>query len=208
MSNIFNLFKTINHTKNKISPIEYLVVGLGNPGRQYENSKHNTGFLTIDYIAETLSVKIDQIKFQSLIADAMISDKHVLLMKPQTFMNLSGRAVIQAASFYKVPVQNIIVIYDDVSLLPGKIRIRKKGSAGGHNGIKSIISLLGSDDFPRIKVGVGSKPSDDWDLADWVLSPFTQKDREQIGLSFKKSYNSLKLIINNDYQSAMTQYNS
>ena len=152
--------------------VEYIVVGLGNAGTKYEGTRHNAGFIALDHLSQQLGVKIDRIKFKSLVTTCTISDKKVLLMKPSTYMNNSGLAVTEAMNFYKIPPENVIVIFDDISLETGKMRIRRKGSDGGHNGIKNIIYLSGSDQFPRIKLGVGHKP-EKWDLADWVLSHFT-----------------------------------
>lgn len=208
MSDIFDIFKSLNLNKTKPEPIKFLVVGLGNPGKQYENTRHNAGFMTIDYIAKKFSTTINRIKFNSLVSEVEVNNKRIMLMKPQTFMNLSGKAVQEAASFYKIPPENIIVIYDDISLDPGNIRIRRKGSAGGHNGIKSIIECIGSEKFPRIKVGVGKKPSSSWDLADWVLSSFSESDKDLIVSSFDKSYNSMLLMLEDKSEEAMNKYNS
>ena len=208
MENIFKIFEQLNKQNKPSVPIEYLVVGLGNPGSQYENTRHNAGFMTIDYIAKHLNINVDKLKFKSLIAEASVADKRVLLMKPQTFMNLSGQAVMEALSFYKIPIENVIVIYDDISLEPGKIRIRLKGSAGGHNGIKNIIYLSNKDTFPRIKMGVGKKPNQNWDLADWVLSSFCQSDKEKLDSSFEKAFASLKLLLNGKPEEAMNKFNS
>ena len=165
-------------SKNKTpsGPPEYLIVGLGNPGRQYELTRHNAGFLFADLLADKLSANINKIQFKSVTTVIDLSGKKCLLMKPQTFMNNSGEAVKQAAAFYKIPPEKIIVIFDDISLPCGKLRIRRKGSAGGHNGIKSIIYHLNSDNFPRIKLGVGEKPHPDYELADWVLSNFKKDE--------------------------------
>lgn len=189
-------------------PVEYIVVGLGNPGTQYEYTRHNAGFLSMQLIAERLNVKIDRVKFKSLCGDAMISGKRCLLMKPQTFMNKSGEAVIEAMNFYKVSAENVIVIYDDISLEPSHLRIRRKGTDGGHNGIKNIIYLSGRDDFPRIKVGVGKKPNPKYDLADWVLSTFTQSERELMMEAFEKAATSVEMIVGGKIDEAMNKFNS
>ena len=152
----------------KPSPIDFLIVGLGNPGRQYEGSHHNAGFLALDHLAKELGCEVARAKFQALTGQAALGGRKVLLMKPQTFMNLSGRAVAKAASFYKIPPEHCIILFDDISLAPGRLRIRAEGSAGGHNGIKSIIGELGPA-FPRVKIGVGERPRREIDLADWVL---------------------------------------
>ena len=170
-----SLFEKWKTNRSPSGAPEFLIVGLGNPGPKYEFTRHNAGFLCMDLLAQQLGVKIDRIKFKSVVADVAIEGSRCILMKPQTFMNNSGEAVRDAANFYKIPPEHIIILFDDISLPPGKLRIRRKGSDGGHNGIKSILYLLGSDQFPRIKLGVGAKPRPDYDLADWVLSTF-QKD--------------------------------
>ena len=208
MPDIFKLFKLIDSSNNKPSAIEYLVAGLGNPGKKYDKTRHNAGFMAIDYIKDKLCVKTEKQKFNALVSEATISGKRVLLLKPQTFMNLSGQSLEETCDFYKIPIENVIVIYDDISLEPGKIRIRRKGSAGGHNGIKSIISSLDGENFPRIKIGVGKKPNKDYDLASWVLSAFSKEDMEEVLCSLDKVYESLKLILEDDYEKAMNLYNS
>ena len=167
---ILDLFKKIE-SGNSLAhgKVEYIIAGLGNPGLQYVGTRHNVGFMTIDRFAEKNDVKINKMQFKGDCADIMIDEKRCLLLKPATYMNNSGESIEAAASFYKVQPENIIVLYDDISLPPGKMRIRRKGSAGGHNGIKSIIALTSSEEFPRIKIGVGEKPSKDYNLADWVL---------------------------------------
>ena len=174
MANIFDLFKQISKDSGQSGmPVEYIIVGLGNPGAQYGKTRHNAGFICIDALAERYSVRIDRAKFKAFIAEAVIGGKRTLLMKPQTFMNLSGEAVGEAARFYKIEPSHIIVLSDDISLDVGKLRVRRKGSAGGHNGLKSINAHIGSEEYPRIKIGVGQKPVADYDLADWVLSSFS-----------------------------------
>ena len=186
--------------------VEYIVAGLGNPDRKYENTRHNTGFIVLDKIADTLSVRIDRIKFKSLCATAQIGDKKVLLLKPSTYMNLSGQAVTEAMSFYKVPPEKTIIIFDDISLDVGKMRIRRKGSDGGHNGIKNIIYLSGSDAFPRIKIGIGHKP-EKWDLADWVLSSFSADELKKLNEAAEKSFDAVRLITGGNIDKAMNLYN-
>ncbi len=186
--------------------VEYIVAGLGNPDRKYENTRHNTGFIVLDKIADTLSVRIDRIKFKSLCATAQIGDKKVLLLKPSTYMNLSGQAVTEAMSFYKVPPEKTIIIFDDISLDVGKMRIRRKGSDGGHNGIKNIIYLSGSDAFPRIKIGIGHKP-EKWDLADWVLSSFSADELKKLNEAAEKSFDAVRLITEGNIDKAMNLYN-
>lgn len=187
--------------------IEYLIVGLGNPGKKYEMTRHNAGFLAVDLLAKEEGFEIKRLKFHSLIADEMIAGKRCLIMKPQTMMNNSGEAIYEAASYYNIPDENIIVIYDDISLDVGKTRIRRKGSAGGHNGIKSIISCLGSEDFPRVKVGVGKKPNARYDLVDWVLGEFPKDLTDDLNSALKNSIEAAKLIVNNEVDKAMNLYN-
>ena len=187
---------------------EYMIVGLGNPGRQYETTRHNAGFICIDRLADKHGIKINKLKFKSLMGDGRINGRRCLLLKPQTFMNLSGEAVRDAAEFYKIPAENIIVICDDISLDPGKMRIRRKGSAGGQNGMKNIIFHLNSDNFPRIKVGVGAKPNPEYDLADWVLSRFTKDDAEKIKAAAEKAATALEFMVEGDIDSAMSKVNS
>ncbi len=201
--------------KNKIypadaaaGPVEYLIVGLGNPDSKYQNTRHNAGFLAVDRIAEKVGVSVDRLKYKALTGTATIEGKRVLLMKPQTYMNNSGEAVQEAMSFYKIPMEKVLVIYDDISLDVGKMRIRRKGSDGGHNGIKSIIQLCGSDTFPRVKVGVGKKPHPAYDLADWVLSRFTEQERKDLSPVFDNCVDSAKLILGGQLDKAMNQFNS
>lgn len=194
--------------KNKAGgPISYMIVGLGNPGIKYQNTRHNVGFCAIDHIAKKLGVSADKLKFQGLYCRTKIDDDEVILLKPQTFMNESGKSVSQFASFFKISPENIIVIFDDVSLDVGKLRVRRKGSAGGHNGIKSIISCIGSENFPRVKIGVGKKPHPDYDLASWVLSSLPIKDRETIAQNNDNVYDAVSLIIKGDSEKAMAKYN-
>lgn len=187
---------------------EYLIAGLGNPGPKYEYTRHNAGFLCIDLLAQQLDAKIDRIKFKSIVADTTIDGRRCLLMKPQTFMNNSGEAVRDAANFYKIPPEHVIILFDDISLPPGKLRIRRKGSDGGHNGIKSIIYLLNSDQFPRVKLGVGAKPHPDYDLADWVLSPFQKDELPRMKEAMEKACEAVRLIVQDDMDHAMNLYNS
>ncbi|MEG2812992.1 MAG: aminoacyl-tRNA hydrolase [Oscillospiraceae bacterium] len=194
--------------KTSTNSVEFIIVGLGNPDKKYEKTRHNTGFMAVDELASELNIKIDKIKYKALIQTCEIGSHKCLLMKPSTYMNNSGEAVVMAMNFYKIPIQNVIVIYDDISLDVSKIRIRLKGSAGGHNGIKSIISLTGKDDFPRIKIGVGKKPHQDYDLADWVLSNFTKTELELLKETNKNILEIITYILNDDAQGAMNKYNS
>ena len=190
----------------KSSPCEYLVVGLGNPGSQYEATRHNVGFRAVDALAKEAGVKIDRAKFQALTAQATVGGVRVL-MKPQTYMNLSGVAVKQAADFYKVPPERVLVLFDDIDLDVGRLRIRRNGSAGGHNGIKSIISSLGSQEFPRIKIGVGAKPHPDYDLADWVLSRFTLAEQKLLDPAIEHAAEAVPVIFTQGIERASSQFN-
>lgn len=185
---------------------DYMIVGLGNPGSKYDNTRHNIGFACVDYICDKAGVKLDKAKFKALYGTWKYKDKKVIVLKPQTFMNLSGEAVGAAARFYKIPPENVIIIYDDVSMAVGKMRIRLKGSAGGHNGIKSIISHMG-DSFPRVKMGVGEKPHPEYDLADWVLGKFTDGDRKLLSEKFDSVYQAVQLIMDGRSDKAMNLYN-
>ena len=187
---------------------EWMIVGLGNPGKKYEFTRHNAGFLCLDVFADAQHVKIDRLKFKALIGDARIGGKRCLLMKPQTFMNLSGEAVREAAQFYKIPPERILVLFDDINLDPGRMRIRRKGTDGGHNGIKSIIYQLGADTFPRIKIGVGAKPHPDYDLADWVTSPFSKEELLLLRKTADNCCGAIEKIVGGDIDGAMSQFNS
>lgn len=188
-------------------PVEYLVVGLGNPGPKYDGTRHNVGFAAVDRLAERLGCRVDKLKFKSLCGDCMIEGKRVLLMKPSTFMNLSGQAVTEAMAFHKVEMPNVIVISDDISLEPGRMRIRAKGSDGGHNGLKNIIYLSGRNDFPRIRLGVGAKPHPEYDLADWVLGRFAPEDQKKLDTVFDNIPDAVGLIIKGRVQEAMNRFN-
>ena len=204
MANIFDLFKQISSTSdiNKL-PVKYLVVGLGNPGKEYENTRHNAGFLTVDYIAEKKGVRIDRAKFKALTATADICGAGVLLMKPQTYMNLSGEAVSEAARFYKIAPENIIVISDDLNLDVGRLRIRKSGSSGGQKGLGDIIEKMGTDAIVRVRVGVGKKPHPNYDIKDWVLSSFSKDDGEKLALAYPKAMAGVEKIVSGDIDGAM-----
>lgn len=187
--------------------VEWILVGLGNPGTQYEGTRHNTGFMALDCIAEKAGVKIDRLKFKGQCAKAEVGGKKVLLLKPATFMNLSGQSVTEAMQFYKVPPERVIVFFDDISLPCGHLRIRRKGSDGGHNGMKNIIYLAGSDQFPRVKIGIGAKPNPEWDLADWVLSRFSAADAKLMQESIGHAAQAAELLVNGKVDEAMNQYN-
>ena len=186
---------------------EFIIVGLGNPGKQYELTRHNAGFLFADLLADKNCVKINKIQFKAVTASLTLGGVKCLLMKPQTFMNNSGEAVRQAASFYKIPPERILVVFDDISLPCGRLRIRRKGSDGGHNGIKSIIYHLNSDAFPRVKLGVGEKPHPDYDLADWVLSQFKKDELALLREAAEKAYSAAELIVAGDIDKAMSNFN-
>lgn len=203
---IFDLFKKIEK-KEDTSPITHLIVGLGNPGEKYTYTRHNAGFLAIDYLCNKLGTKCDRLKFKSLTCDIKLGEVRALVLKPQTFMNASGEAVIEAVNFYKIPPENVIVVFDDVSLDVGKLRIRKNGSAGGHNGIKSIIQMLNSDKFPRIKLGVGQKPHPDYDLVDWVLGRMSKENEDVFFKILGLCPDILTLMLKGDMEKAMCDYN-
>lgn len=188
-------------------PIEWLVVGLGNPGSKYEGTRHNAGFRALDAYCAKSGQRIDRMKFKALIGDGMFGGKRVLFVKPQTFMNLSGEAVRDAAAFYKIPPERILVLFDDISLEVGRIRVRAKGSAGGQNGVKSIIYQLGSDAFPRVKIGIGAKPHPDYDLADWVLSKFQGEDAEKIQQAALRAIEAAEEIVRNGSAAAAQKFN-
>lgn len=185
----------------------WLIVGLGNPGKQYENTRHNCGFRALDILGQMLSCKIDKAKFQGLYGQVQLNGTKIYLLKPTTYMNLSGKSVLQLSAYFSIPPQRIIVIYDDISLPLGKLRIRGDGSAGGHNGIKSIISEIGSQEFPRVKVGVGAKAHPDQDLADWVLSSFTKDEEKLLQTALERSANAALSIIKQGVSSAANSYN-
>lgn len=188
-------------------PVQWLVVGLGNPGPKYEWTRHNVGFLVIDQLADRADIPVQKLKFQALTNTALIGGKSVLLMKPTTYMNLSGQAVGQAARFYKIPPERVLVISDDVALPQGKLRIRRSGSAGGHNGLKDIIAHLGGDQFPRVKVGVGGKPHPDSDMADWVLSTFTGADRKAMEEAIDRAADAVTCLLEQGVDKAMAKFN-
>jgi len=189
-------------------PPEYIIAGLGNPGKKYETSRHNSGFMFIDLLEDKYNLKVNKIKFKAVTDIADIDGHKCLVMKPQTFMNNSGESIREAAGFYKIPPENIIVVFDDISLDCGKLRIRRKGTDGGHNGIKSIIYHLNSDEFPRIKLGVGQKPHPDFDLADWVLSSFSKDELALMRDSASKAVDAVELMVNGETDKAMNKYNS
>jgi peptidyl-tRNA hydrolase, PTH1 family len=203
------MFKNpFSRTAEPSGPVEYLIVGLGNPGSKYEGTRHNAGFMALDYIAEKAGASVDRIKFKGLCGFASISGKKVLLLKPSTFMNLSGQSVTEAMNFYKLPPEKVIVLFDDISLEPGSMRIRLKGSDGGQNGMKNIIYLSGKDTFARIKLGTGAKPNPQWDLADWVLSKFSSQEQKALGEAIDHANSSVALMVDGKVTEAMNKYNS
>ncbi len=202
------MFTKLPRYRSAAGAPEFLVVGLGNPERRYTLTRHNSGFLCVDELAEKENFKINKLKFKAVIADTDIGSHRVIVMKPQTYMNLSGEAVKAAADFYKIPPEKIIIIFDDISLDVGKLRIKRKGTDGGHNGIKSIIQCIGSTDFPRIKIGVGKKPHPDYDLADWVLSEFKKDEAEPLKQAIDKACGAVSLILDGKIDEAMNRFNS
>ena len=190
------------------SSYDYIIAGLGNPGAKYEMTRHNAGFLAIDLLAIKEGFDVKKLRHHALTADVNINGKRCLVMKPQTMMNNSGEAVGEAARFYKIPAENVIIIYDDISLDVGQTRIRRKGSAGGHNGIKSIIAHLGSEDFPRIKIGVGKKPTPEYDLVNWVLGRFPKEQEADLKSALENTASAVRLMVDGQIDKAMNLYNS
>mgnify|MGYP002276845412 FL=1 len=207
---IADIFKKLESERTPApqGAVEYIICGLGNPGTQYEGTRHNIGFMTIDTLCDKYKLDCKKLRFKSLTCDAMISGKRCLIMKPTTFMNNSGEAVTEAMSFYKIPPERTVIVFDDISLEPGKLRIRRKGSDGGHNGIKSIIYLSGSDMFPRIKMGVGAKPHPDYNLADWVLGHFKKEQAEALETAMDNAVSSIELMVGGKMNEAMNKFNS
>ena len=204
MADIFELFKKISSESSTPSgPITHIVVGLGNPGAEYLHTRHNAGFLAIDYICNKYNARVNKSAHKALVGEATIGGKRVLLVKPQTYMNLSGESIKSALDFYKIKPENLIVIYDDISLDVGRLRVRRDGSAGGHNGIKSIIANIGTQIFPRIKVGVGQKPHPDYDLASWVLSEFKNDELKALEGTFPTVCEGLEKILTASIDDAM-----
>jgi len=188
-------------------PVEYIVVGLGNPGKQYEITRHNAGFMAVDYMCKELGFQVNKLKFKSLCGDTMIEGKRVLFLKPSTYMNNSGEAVRDAMNFYKIGPENLIVISDDISLDVGVMRIRRKGSDGGQKGLRSIIYLTARDDFARIRIGIGKKPHPQMELADWVLSRFVPKEIETLNTVMESTMDAVKLIVGGNIDTAMNKFN-
>ena len=206
MGNIFDIFDKLKAEREAVAPVSFLIVGLGNPGAKYEKTRHNVGFIAADFIADKLGVKVNRAKYHALISEVNIGNMRGIIMKPETYMNNSGIAVAEAAKFYNIPPERVIVLHDEISFDPGLFRIRRKGSAGGHNGLKSIIEHLGSQDFPRIKLGVGQKPHPEYDLADWVLGRLPDEDMKKFTARLEDVFDSVKLILMGDIDGAMSKY--
>lgn len=204
---IWDIFNKLSAEKQQTGKIEYIIVGLGNPGIQYENSRHNAGFMAVSALEKKYNFAVKTHKFKSLVGEAVIGGKRCLVMKPETYMNNSGEAVSLAMNFYKIPLENVLVMFDDISLEPSQMRIRRKGSAGGHNGLKSIIALCDGEDFPRVKIGVGKKPHPDYNLADWVLGKFSEDDQKKINEVCEKACEAAELIVQGKISDAMNKFN-
>lgn len=184
----------------------FVIIGLGNPGSRYDNTRHNVGFDTVDYLADKYGIKVSKLKFKALYGDGSISGERVILVKPQTFMNLSGESVREIIDWYKVPMSNLIIIYDDTDLSLGKIRVRPKGSSGTHNGMRSVIYQIQSDDFPRVRIGIG-RPPESWELADFVLSKINGDDKKLINESIVNAADAAVTIVKSGVNAAMNKYN-
>lgn len=202
------MFRKSKFTALSVGAPEYIVAGLGNPDKKYACTRHNSGFLCVDLLAQQQNFQIKRLKFHALTADVQLFGHRCLVMKPQTYMNNSGEAIRDAAEFYKIPPEKILVIFDDVLLDVGKLRIRRKGSDGGHNGIKSILYHLRSDQFPRIKVGVGKKPHPEYDLADWVLSEFKKDEEAPLKAALTDACTAISLMLNGEIDEAMNRFNA
>ena len=185
----------------------WLIAGLGNPGREYEKTRHNTGFLALDLLAKALGVRVNKPKFKGEVGVCDYKGKRLILVKPQTYMNASGLCIEPCAHFYKIPPERVLVLFDDISLDVGRTRVRRKGSAGGHNGIKSIIARLGSQDFPRVKIGVGQKPTPAYDLADWVLGRFPKEQEPALKMALEHATAAVRLLVEGKTDEAMNLYN-
>ena len=197
-----------NHTPAPSGSVQWVIAGLGNPGAKYDGTRHNVGFLALDLLAQELGASVNRSRFKALCGEGVIAGQRVLLLKPQTFMNLSGEATREALAWYKLPVERLIVLHDDISLAPGRIRVRAKGSDGGHNGLKSIIYQHGSDAFPRVKIGVGMPPHADYDMPDWVLGTFNTADGRAVTDAIRRSVAAAREIIEHGTASAANLYNS
>lgn len=192
--------------KRKTGAVEFMIVGLGNPGVQYQNTRHNAGFMALDATAKALDIRVERARFHAYCGEGVCAGRHVLLMKPQTYMNNSGEAVCGAMRFYKLSPEQVLLLFDDVSLPVGGMRVRRSGSAGGQNGVKSILQLSGSDTFPRVKLGIGAKPHPDCNLADWVLSRFSEKELSVMRETAEKAAAAAELIVSGNIEEAMNRY--
>lgn len=209
MADIFELFRQISGAEGRTaSAVSWLIAGLGNPGEEYRETRHNAGFRAVDYLAEQNGAHIDRMKFHALTAEIQLAGVKLLLLKPMTYMNASGIAVREASAFYGIPMERILVFSDDISLSPGRLRLRRRGSAGGHNGLKSIIEQLGSEDFPRIRLGVGAKPHPDYDLADWVLSRLPSAESDALNRAVACAADGVQKILAGDFDGAVQLCNS
>ena len=209
MADIFDLFKQIEKKETTPpQPVSWLIVGLGNPGEKYRRTRHNAGFLTLDHLAQVHGIRVDRSRFHALCGEGQIGSHRVLLMKPQTLMNASGLAVQEAAAFYKITPDRILVISDDIAQAPGKMRLRKKGSAGGQKGLNDIIVCLGTDAFPRLRMGVGAKPHPDYDLAAWVLSEFSSQEMQLLQGCFSDACRGIETVLNEKFEEAVQICNS
>ncbi len=193
--------------KRTTGGVDWIIAGLGNPGGKYDGTRHNVGFRVTEILEDKLGVRCNRARFHAMYAQGRYQGQTILLMRPQTYMNLSGDAVAEAAQFYKVPPERCLIIFDDISLEPGRLRVRRDGSAGGHNGVKSIIARLGSQDFPRVKVGVGAKPHPDYELADWVLSGFSAQEKKALEPALERAADAALEIVVHGVDSAASQYN-
>ena len=203
MADIFDLFRKISSESSNVpGPVTHLIVGLGNPGDKYFHTRHNAGFLTLDYVEQKMGIRINTSKFHALVGEGTLCGKHVMLLKPQTFMNASGEAVREAANFYHISPDHIIVVSDDINLDVGRLRVREKGSDGGQRGLRSIIEQLGSDQFPRVKIGVGKKPHPDMELADWVLSEFRKEEQTALFAAIEVAYTGICKLLAEDIDGA------
>ena len=203
---IFDLFRSIEKKAEPKAPVTHMIVGLGNPGKEYEKTRHNVGFMMLDAIAKSCGVSVVTSKFHALIGEGMLGSHRTVFMKPQTFMNNSGEAVGECARFYKIPPENILILCDEIAFNVGILRIRRKGSAGGHNGLKSIIAHLASENFPRFKIGVGNKPTPEYDLASWVLSRFPDADLKTLSALEGAVIDAAALFIQGEIDTAMCRY--
>jgi PTH1 family peptidyl-tRNA hydrolase len=204
---VFYIFNLRGRSRVPTGAPEYILVGLGNPGKKYEFTRHNAGYLCLDALAQNQHIKINRIKFKSLTGETTIAGHRCLLLKPQTFMNNSGEAVREAADFYKIPAEKILVIFDDTTLSFGNLRIRRNGSDGGHNGLKSIVTHIKSNQFPRIKIGIGTKPHPEMELANWVLSSFNKKELTELRSTVEKAHEALELMVEGNFEKAMAKFN-